>query len=249
MANSFTFNGVSSSTFGIYIQSKRIFDAPVLEQTFQSIPGRDGDIIMRGSRLQNVIVSYTCFVKRNDIVYLSSAIKKIKAWLYSAYGKYAELSDSYEPQYFRDAALSEALQIEEQFNKLGLFTVSFSCKPYKNRITGRNEYSKTSGTLSLTNPEQFDSLPIIKVTGTGTFTITVTGTDYSDVITASNTGSTSRTITFDSEQMVVYSGSNLLNSKCTFTNGFPVFKPGAVSVKFSGSGVTQISAIPRWRTL
>ena len=73
MANAFSFNGVSSATFGLRIQSKRIFDAPVPEQTLQSVPGRDGDMILKGSRLQNVTVSYTCFFKENGVAALTES--------------------------------------------------------------------------------------------------------------------------------------------------------------------------------
>ena len=249
MANSFTFNGISSLSFGIRIQKKNIFDSPVPEQTFQPIPGRDGDIILKGSRLQNVTVSYTCFIKKNNIADLSSAIKSIKAWLYSACGKYAELTDSYEPQYFRNAALCEALQIEEQFNKLGIFTVSFNCQPYKYSFAGQTEVRSSTGTLTVSNPEAFESKPLIYVTGSGAFTLTVSGENYATEITVENTGSTSRRITFDTEKMAVYTGSQLLTYLCAFSNGFPVFRPGQNTVQISESGVTEISAIPRWRTL
>ena len=41
-----------------------------------------------------------------------------------------------------------------------------------------------------------------------------------------NTGPSSRRITFDTEKMAVYSGSQLLTYLCSFSNGFPLFKPG-----------------------
>ena len=249
MANLFSFNGVSSASFGLHIQSKQIFDAPVLEQTLQTVPGRDGDILLKGNRLQNVSVSYTCFFKENNITDLASQVRRIKAWLYSSRNQYAILTDSYDPAYFRYALLREAVTIDEQFNKLGLFTVTFTCLPYKYSIDGQTEVSAANKTLTVANPESFDALPVIKVTGTGAFTLTVSGTGYACTVAVANTGSTSRQIIFDSSRMLVYADAALLTSLCTFSSGFPVLKPGSNTVRVTGSGVTALSVTPGWRTL
>lgn len=249
MANYFSFNGVSSSSFGLQIQSKRIFDAPLLEQTLQPVPGRDGDLLLKGSRLGNVIVSYTCFFKENSITNLASQIRRIKAWLYSSKNQYAILTDAYDPAYFRYALLREAVTIDEQLNKLGIFTVTFTCLPYKYSIDGQTELTAANKTLTVANPESFEALPVIKVTGSGAFTLTVSGTGSACTVTLANTGSTSRQIIFDSSRMLVYADAALLTSLCTFSSGFPVLKPGSNTVRVTGSGVTALSVIPGWRTL
>ena len=51
--NFFEYNGKKSSQFGLHIQSKRIFDSPTTDLTFQTIPGRDGDLILPDNRLGN----------------------------------------------------------------------------------------------------------------------------------------------------------------------------------------------------
>ena len=38
---------------------------------------------------------------------------------------------SYDAEYFRYGVISGNLDIEEQLNKVGSFTVTFNCKPYK----------------------------------------------------------------------------------------------------------------------
>ena len=58
--NSFTFNGIRSSDLGIRIMSKNIFSAPKYALSFQSIPGRDGDLISPNGRFPNMQGSYTC---------------------------------------------------------------------------------------------------------------------------------------------------------------------------------------------
>ena len=43
--NYFIYNGISSKDMGVRISSKDIFSAPKYDLKFQSIPGRDGDLI------------------------------------------------------------------------------------------------------------------------------------------------------------------------------------------------------------
>ena len=47
--NYFEYNGISSLDMGLRIESKNVFSAPKYESKFQSIPGRDGDLIHEGA--------------------------------------------------------------------------------------------------------------------------------------------------------------------------------------------------------
>lgn len=48
----------------------------------------------------------------------------------------------YDAEYFRYGVISGGLDIEEQLNKVGSFTVTFNCKPYKYSYKGNNLYNK-----------------------------------------------------------------------------------------------------------
>ena len=48
--NHFVYNGVSSLDMGLRIESKNVFSAPEYDVTFQSIPGRNGDLILPNGR-------------------------------------------------------------------------------------------------------------------------------------------------------------------------------------------------------
>ena len=78
----FTYNGISSADFGLHIESKNIFSAPEYDISFQSIPGRSGDLIVSNNRFANVKVTYTVFVKMcirdSGKVILSEGIKLLK---------------------------------------------------------------------------------------------------------------------------------------------------------------------------
>ena len=246
--NSFTFGGVSSDSFGIRIESKDIFSAPEYDMTFQSIPGRNGELIIPNRRFNNITVSYTCFIKKNSVSDLADAIKRIKAWLYSGVGEYRELTDTYDTQYFRYAVLRGSLDIEEQLNKIGSFTVFFSCRPFKLLKTGVNATTYRTSSITLTNPESYDSKPLIIVNGTGNITFSVSNSSHSYSETVTITGLTSK-VTIDSENMNCYNGSTLLNSNVTFSDTFPVLKPGTNVISISGSGFSSIAITPRWCAL
>ena len=47
--NYFVYNGVSSLDMGLRIESKNVFSAPEYDVTFQSIPGRNGDLALWGA--------------------------------------------------------------------------------------------------------------------------------------------------------------------------------------------------------
>ena len=51
----FTYNGISSADFGLHIESKNIFSAPEYDVSFQSIPGRSGDLIVSNNRFASLL--------------------------------------------------------------------------------------------------------------------------------------------------------------------------------------------------
>lgn len=237
--NYFIFNGIASDTYGVYIQSKSIYSSPKYDVSFISVPGRDGDLLSELGRYPNATVVYKCFVAARTIEELSSKLVLIKNWLYKDSGTYHTLKDSYEPLFERKAVYTSKLDIADECRKLGTFTVTFSCKPFRYLITGLESLSLTaSGTL--TNPYSFSSHPYMKIHGTGEATVSVNG----------NTWTFSRIIEYiecDSELMNFFKGGVLMNSTVEGT-GFPELRPGSNSISFTGD-ITQIEIIPRWITL
>ena len=97
--NHFVYNGVSSLDMGLRIESKNVFSAPEYDVTFQSIPGRNGDLILPNGRYPNVQVTYSVFLPAKSIAELAEKITKVKAWLYGEQNAYHTLSDSYDTLY------------------------------------------------------------------------------------------------------------------------------------------------------
>ena len=248
--NFFEYNGTKSSQFGLHIQSKRIFDSPTIDLSFQTIPGRDGDLILPDNRLGNVTVSYTCFFKEKNITDMADTVRQMKAWLFSCRGNYAKLTDSYDPEYFRYAVLTGSLSIDEQLNRLGSFTVTFSCKPYKYSLLGNIASSYAQTEIELTNPEPFESLPVIKVAVTTDFEVKVSSSGYETKVSFTVPDSVARYYIIDSENLNIYgSAGRLLNRYAVVSNGFPVFFPGDNTVTVTGGNIVKTVITPLWRSL
>lgn len=236
----FTYNGRSSADFGLHIEKKDVFSAPEYDAAFTSIPGRNGDLIVSNRRFANVKVSYTVFLARKSIADLSDVLRAVKGWLYAEPDRYHEITDSYDTGYIRYGVISGSLDIEEQFNKLGSFRVTFNCKPFKYSMEGLQEMSAENGD-SLFNPEAFIAKPLITLKGSGDFSLTLQNSGYNKTW---NFKGIEDGVVCDSEQMNFYYGTVLLNDKVTGEE-FPKLPPGETVLTVSG-GVSEIKVMPRW---
>ncbi len=242
--NGFTYNGVSSLDMGLRIESKSVFSAPQYEKKFQPIPGRDGDLILPNGRYQNVQITYSVFLPAKTLLELQEKLTAVKAWLYTEPDRYHELRDTYDADCFRRAVISTQLDIEDQLNKIGMFTVSFSCLPFKYLDSGQETVTITNSGTTLTNPTAFATKPLICVYGSGEGRITVQSSagsqrwDLSDI---------SGHIAIDSEQMNCYKDAEPKND-CVDGNGFPLLHPGANKIIFAGD-IRSVTVLPRWVTL
>ena len=241
----FTYNGRSSAEFGLHIEKKDVFSAPEYDAEFISIPGRSGDIINPNRRFSNIKVTYTVFLARKNAAALAAVLRDIKGWLYSEPDRYHTLTNSYDTEYFRYGVISGNLDIEEQLNKVGSFTVTFNCKPFKYSFAGQQTIAEGTPRLTVKNPTTFDSRPYIKIYGSGTVRL---------MIMPDGQGTTTWVISdvdeyieIDSELMNCFKNTVLKNDTVT-SKGFPVLKPGENSITCAGN-VRRIEIVPRWRCL
>ena len=126
---------------GLHIQRKNVYSSPKYDSSFVSIPGRNGDLIVPNRRYENTQVSYSVYLSAKNSQQLADSITKIKAWLYAQPDRYHILKDSYDKRFFRYALFNSSLDIEDELNKIGVFTVSFNCKPFRYDIDGELPHS------------------------------------------------------------------------------------------------------------
>ena len=232
MRNYFVLDGVDSRTFGVYISGQGTFSSPARPYEARPIPGRYGDILTGGKRLENGVLTYPAFIVRN----LEENVRKLRNFLLSRSG-YVRLTDSYHPEEFRMVYYGESFepQVTER-NSEARFDLVFGCKPQRFLLSGETKTVYTSaGTI--TNPTRFSAQPLIRVYGSGTVgigstTITITAANvYTDI---------------DCALMAAYKGAVNRNSYVQLsTLDYPVLPPGSTGITLGGS-VTRVEITPRW---
>lgn len=232
MRHYFTLDGVDSRTFGVYISGQGTFSAPARPYEAQPVPGRNGDILTGGKRLENGTLTYPAFIVRD----FENNIRGLRNFLLSRVG-YVRLVDSYHPEEYRMVYYGEAFEPEvTERNNAANFELVFGCKPQRFLTSGETVKSFTSaGTI--TNPTRFPAQPLIRVYGTGTVgigstTITITAAvGYTDI---------------DCAIMAAYKGTTNRNAYVQLnTLDFPTLPPGNTGISLSGS-VTRVEITPRW---
>ncbi len=233
--NYFTYDGISSLTYGILIEDKNIYDTPVRDYESVEVPGRNGDLTIDNGRYKNIPIGYKCGIGVN----FKQNINGFKAWLMSKRG-YKRLEDSYENDYFRMARVKSSLNPEVFLKGVsGHFEVMFDCKPQRFLKTGETEQTFTaSGSIS--NPTLYAALPLIRVYGTGALTI---GSNTITINSANSYTDIDCDIQDAFKGAVNCNGNITLNSKEFFT-----LEPGNNGITL-GSGISRIIITPRWWTL
>ena len=169
MYKGFTFGGISSKDYGVYISGDGVFNAPEKDVEMISIPGRSGSFAQDHGRWLNIEVAYPAGLFGSDETDFAQAISDLRNALASKKG-YQVLEDDYHPGEFRQAIYHSGLEVTPAQLKAGEFTITFDCKPQRWLTSGEDEIAVTSGD-TVTNPTLFDSHPLLAVTGYGTINI------------------------------------------------------------------------------
>lgn len=270
LLNHLTYDGVDSSSFGVFISGEGVFDAPARRGEMISIPGRNGSLFMDEGVFENITVEYPAFIGTGYEALFRTKLGDLRSAL-SSRGNYKRLTDTYHPDEFRLGIFREGLEVDPQhITRAGGFTMKFDCKPQRFLTEGElPQLFVANGTI--TNPTDFESSPLIKVTGNGTVAIGEDGA-YRFIV-SNNDG----TIWIDSEIMEAYLpagqvypwtdengeqltqeieiGLELLDgseyptnmlSYIEFVNSeMPKIPPGVQPVRMSPT-ITKLEIIPRW---
>lgn len=237
MVNYFTYNGVTSESFGVYISGTETFAVPGRDRTTISVPGRNGDLIMDNGRFANVEIRYSCFIRDDFHDRFSDFINYL-----AQHTSYASLTDTYHPDEMRYGVPElDFTPKTGPINASGLFTVSFNCKPQKYLVDGLVDviYTNIGDGIdeTITNPTLMVARPEIGVFGHGTFYI---GSQAITVLEHSYPR-----MDIDSETQDAHYGAINLNAYLQ-VNDFPVLLPGSQVVLSDASTIEEIDITPRW---
>ena len=110
-------------------------------------------------RYQNVEIEYKAFFFNG----LPAKTAAVKSWLLSPVG-YQKLQDTYDPDFFRMAVCTDALEFDVTAQKAAEMKLTFNCKPQRWSVDGQRAI-RLDGRSTLKNPFAFPAQPIFKVYG------------------------------------------------------------------------------------
>lgn len=246
MRNYFTFNGVDSRDYGIYISGTGRLTIPEKAYNFQEIPGRSGDLIVNASAsVRNDTIVYPAFIARQNFsgVYTSYAelVGALRSWLLSVKG-YAELRDSYDPDHYRLAAFAGPTQFETApVLDAGSFDLEFVCKPQR-YLTAEDEATtiRAGASAKFKTCGYKYSDPLFTVSGVGSFQVdSQTVTIVQSLLTYP--------ITIDCRLMECFdaNGENANRYVSFSEHNFPKIYNGTIVT----AGTAALTVKPRWYEL
>lgn len=235
MSDTFTFDGISSATFGVYVfPTDSMVAAPARQYTEQVVPGRSGVLLMDDERYENVQHDYSVITNNNGLLNLSM----LRNVLASRVG-YCRLTDTFDTGHYYMAVYNQDFtpMLEWRKKDMAKALISFYRKPQRFLLSGETIITLTSSG-SITNPTRFKSKPLVRVYGSG-----VVGVGNTNITIASHAYSY---MDIDCETGRAYYGATSLDSKVVLNQiDFPSLNPGANGIT-KGSGITRIEITPRW---
>lgn len=239
---SFIFDGVESETVKAIIQTRPTIEAPLRKVEWKSPYGSDGDIPFDEGAYNDTSMPLILLIDGTDVVKDREAVYN----LLDTRGGFKDFIPYFDPTKIYRVSLDDKVQFENQYHyrEKQVASVKFKVRPYKYLVA--NDPITINGTSgSVTNPTNYVSQPIIKVTGTGPAVLKVNGIDFSIVDIPND-------ITLNSERFLAYREDingilTNMNNKVG-TREYPLFKPGVNTISVTGN-VTQLYIEPRWRSL
>ena len=253
MYKGFTFGGISSKDYGVYISGDGVFNAPEKDVEMISIPGRSGSFALDHGRWLNIELAYPAGLFGSDETDFAQAISDLRNALASKKG-YQVLEDDYHPGEFRQAIYHSGLEVTPAQLKAGEFNIVFDCKPQRWLTSGQDEITVTSGD-EVENPTLFDASPLLLVDGYGQITLGNGGIVKIDNVPVGNTEIAPRSVASGSNYTGMITASTTIEgAKMNTGDTFTVGIDGSLDIWSGGwskdgqtttaAGITSGSVIP-----
>lgn len=172
----FSFNGISSSTYGIVAKSINRPILPILRKRELVIPGRHGAYNFGDNTFENKIIEVELKYIGTSFTELRTRARTIAAWL-SGYGGTKTLIFDDELDKTYTATIYNEVGLQNLFT-VGQCTVQFECEPfaYGPEIIASQEMYSGNSTLSITSNGTIETAPIIEIEGRSLYTYSATFT-------------------------------------------------------------------------
>lgn len=223
--------GVDIATKGLLALTQPEPQTPEMEVEVFPIEGSDkSEVVEKGYRPYTLSVKFAIF---DPDTYLDSAMEFLR-------GSGALISDDDTAKYW-NARIVKQSKFERMMpsSKIRESVVEFFVKdPYRYKV-GETDTTLTSPG-NVTNAGTVNSLPLLKVTGTGTVVMTIGGRSFTYVFGAEPY------VYIDSDSQDAYYLTTKKNAN--MTGSFPYLTPGTNAISWSGT-VTELVVTPRSRYL
>ena len=234
-----SFAGKSSKDFLLYLSGPGVYDSPAADVESTSVLGRNGDILTENAkagrrRYQNVDIKYKAFFLNG----LPAKTAAVKAWLLSPVG-YQKLQDTYDPDFFRMAVCTDALEFDVTAQKAAEMKLTFNCKPQRWSVDGQRAI-RLDGRSTLKNPFAFPAQPIFKVYGDSGGKLYV-GEEKIIIHSIKDY------VLLNCETHNAYNAVGFCN-ETILSEDFPELPEGKTTITWTG-GITAVEVTPRWWTL
>lgn len=224
MLSYFKFKDIISDDFGMIINKLPPITKPKKKTETVEIDGLNGDVTIDNG--------YAAYDKQVQVTFMKFPdIDKLNSWLTGS----GQLVLSNEPDKYYDTEVFGEVEIERE-KSVYTATITFHVQPYKHLVNG----AVFTGVNSVTvyNEGIEDSLPVIKITGSGDVEVKIDG------VTICTVTIDDEYIIMDSEKQDAYKGTTLKNRQ--MIGEFPKLKSGKTTITTTGT-VTAIEVEPRSR--
>lgn len=224
----FEWNGVKSTSYGIYVSEQPPIMIPVERVEYKDVAGKSGSVaITEGERVyKDLTMPVKCWAKQD------ADLSIITRWIRGQ----GRITFANRPEGYYKGRLSSQAELS-RFERTDVreFTLSFRCEPHL--------YLKANEEIHMDAPGQVrnlyneEALPVIQVIATGDFELTVNGelcrfTGITDGVTINS--------------MIQEAYHNEMNMNGLMEGDFPILLPGDNEITWT-ENVTGIIITPNWR--
>ena len=225
------FNNKSSLDLGIESIKRPEIPSPQPIYTYYDIPGKNGkEYELEGYEDIEIEVDFN-FLDRETMY---ERFLECKRWINTIKDNKLIFSDN--QGVFYRVNYATITSNERVFKVIGKFTVTFNCEPFAYEVEGQEEVEINNSAI-VYNYGDFESKPIIKVTGEGLVSINI-----NDEIIRANVG---QNIIIDSYLELSYKEDKISQNK-NIKGDYPKLKLGENIISYSGGRVDSFIIIPNW---
>lgn len=247
--HTFSFDGRSLIDFGGLIRQRPRYVIAVPDIEFEGAPWKSGDRIIDNHKFKNVefrvpIRAMAPFCKMT----LAEFSQHLTEWLLAVdRTDYHIYRDTYTPGYYRKVIPTQIDEVIQEKRGVYETTITFNADPFLYSDRGMLPVTFTSNAefevrKTILNPEKWESLPRIKITGGGDFSC-VFG-DQSIIFADVTTG-----VIIDKTSETICDLSGNPANDIAYTLKLPKFTTGSNSVVVTGESAFVVEIVPNWRRL